>query len=361
MGKYERNMIKVLNEELKIKEKFGEKDIYDFIKLFVFNENLIKTLIENGFYTYLYTHYLKDIKGTNFEKVMYYLNDLIKNAEKINFEAVKSIYLLNYDKISRSFEDAILNSNLYNTNDSNIREDILVKKYFQCIGEFVESSLKPFIDYFIKIIEIIEKKETKLNTLGDKVDFLINYNTNFKIALEDAFHGIKISQWRNINDHISYEYKREDKIIVSYGKNNCYSKYIKFSDLLSILKNIEILKYVFKIVYEGWGINNRQSLEPYLLKNIQNKSTNNLYDNTLICLVEAYFYKGFKIVDIDKNKDELKIKSIKSNKKEVDFIELTKITALYVKNNFIIQILDKRKVIYLIRYYGGKLTIYSFK
>jgi len=76
--------------------------------------------------------------------------------------------------------------------------------------------------------------------------------------------GLTVSQWRNIANHNSYEVKGSE-VVCTYGTPGHY-KTIRcpVDDLINLGRYINDLKYIHKIAFEFFSIDNMQALSPYV-------------------------------------------------------------------------------------------------
>jgi hypothetical protein len=159
----------------------------------------------------------------------------------------------NYKKILNCQFRNIINSQNFAWSDSSLNNTILktedtfkaIKCLFDNINKATEQLLKPYINILYFVNNYPCKDEKANPDLGKMIQNLKSEIPAFVIK------GLPISQWRNISDHKTYEYKN-NKIICLYGNNNDKKKVLYSINSLIFISN-KITK-IYNAIYTAFNL-----------------------------------------------------------------------------------------------------------
>ena len=129
---------------------------------------------------------------------------------------------------------------------------VFAKSCFRDIGDVIESCLFPFLKIRLNVLRIATASDSR------DVENLTLGQTIAELALTDAElysplpFDIRLSQWRNIAFHSSYDVRSRCR----YGDRHPKRFECTPTQLLDVLKYTNDVYYVHKVAYELFGIDN---------------------------------------------------------------------------------------------------------
>lgn len=240
------------------------------------------------------------------------------------------------------------------------RFDLFVKEAFQMIGERTENSLKPFVLVLNEMCRIIQNKESVSVKFGVALDALISYNEIFSGLYKDLLLNISASQWRNISDHNDYDIKN-NVVEVEYGSSNRIKKEISKTDMMILLKTIDVLLYMHKTALTLLSINYGRHMDINMSAKIKNENTKQ--DDLISQLVETSYAFKFELKRIDLKTSPIEIVVV-SEEVEISRETLTRyltIVANFLNKDYTVLVYQNKKVEYQANYTDKKLYVFKFK
>lgn len=286
--------IEQLNMELRAIDDYTRKDVFNAFEKYITDKAKLQRVIDFGLLHFDYTKYKVSIEGTLFEDGLSEILCLYNSALEQNRLRSVQLFKDSYPAIARGFasQTQILRINGIGTLPD--RLDLFVKTVFQLIGDGIENSLKPFLEFLDVAYCVSRNKPAVKKKLGVIVDCLSSNSELFKVLYKALFLDITVSQWRNIADHGSYMCTSDGKIEIHYGENNKITKCIERQDLEMVLATLDTLLYMHKIAHTLIYIDHIDSLpttEKY------HETTN---DDLVMQIVETSYAYGLEAFKIEK-------------------------------------------------------------
>lgn len=210
--------IEQLNMELHTVGDYTREDVFNAFEKYITDKAKLQKVINFGLLYYDYTKYKALFEGTLFEEGLSAILRLYDSALEQNYQESIQIFKDSYPAIARGFASRtqiILTNGIGSLPN---RLDLFVKNAFQLIGDGIENSLKPFLEFLDAVYCVSRNKPVVKKKLGVIVDSLTSNNELFKALYKTLFLDITVSQWRNIADHGSYFCTSEGKIEIHYGE-----------------------------------------------------------------------------------------------------------------------------------------------
>lgn len=286
--------IEQLNRELCAVGEYTREDVFNTFEKYITDKARLQKVINLGLLYYDYAKYKVLFEGTLFEEGLSAILHLYNNALGINYQESVQIFKDSYPAVARGFASR---TQILRTNGVNLlpdRLDLFVKNAFQLIGDCIENSLKPFLEFLDAIYCMCHNKPIIKKKLGVVVDNLTANNRLFKALYKTLLLDITVSQWRNIADHGSYFCTVDGKIEIYYGEKNKVTKCIERQDLEIVLLTLDTLLYMHKTAYTLIQIDHIDNL---LITEKYHETTN---DDLVMQIVETSYAYGFEVFSIEK-------------------------------------------------------------
>jgi len=286
--------IEHLNMELKAVDNYTREDVFNVFEKYITDKDRLRKAIDFGLLYYDYTKYKVSFEGTLFENGLSAILHLYNSALEQNHQESVKIFKDSYPAIARGFASRtqiILTNGIGTLPD---RLDLFVKTAFQLIGDSIENSLKPFLEFLDSVYCVSRNKRVIKKKLGVIVDSLTSNSELFKALYKTLLFDITVSQWRNIADHGNYSCTSDGKIEIYYGEKSRITKYINRQDLEMILTMLDTLLYMHKTAYTLIHIDHIDCL-PIMQKYYE--TTN---DDLAMQIVETSYAYGLEAFAIEK-------------------------------------------------------------
>lgn len=233
--------------------------------------------------------------------------------------------------------------------------DLFAKTAFQLIGDGIENSLKPFLEFLEAVYCVSRNKLLGKKKLGVIVNNLTSNSELFKALYKNLFLDITVSQWRNIADHGSYFCTSDGKIEVHYGEENRTTKCIERQDLEMVLASLDTLLYMHKTAYTLIHIDYIDNLPP---TEKYHETTN---DDRIMQIVETSFAFGLEAFAIEKDSWNIAviIRKRKLTQKNLEQY-CAVIAAILSEEKFSVLIYNGVQVQYQIMYDQRRAEIYKY-
>lgn len=223
--------IEHLNEELRSVDNYTHDDVFNVFEKYVTNKAKLRKVIDFGLFHYDYTKFKALFEGTLFEDGLSSILQLYNSALRQNYSESIRLFKDCYPTIARGFASRTQIMWINGINALLDRLDLFVKSAFQLIGDGIENSLKPFLEFLDSVYCVSQNRLIVKKKLGVIVDSLTSSSWLFKDLYKTLFFDITVSQWRNIADHESYSCATDGKIKIYYGEENSITKYIGRQEL----------------------------------------------------------------------------------------------------------------------------------
>lgn len=286
--------IEHLNKELSSVSNYSQKDVFNVFEKYITDKAKLRKILDFGLLYYDYTKFKVLLEGTLFEDGLSAILQIYNSALKQNHQESVQLFKDSYPAIAHGFASR---TQATWTNGIGIlpdRLDLFAKTAFQLIGDGIETSLKPFLEFLGSVYCVSRNKLVVKKKLGVIVDSLTSNNELFKALYKTLFFDITVSQWRNIANHGSYSCTADGKIKIHYGEKNRVTKYIERQDLEMVLLTLDTLLYMHKTAYTLIHIEYIDSL-PLIKK--YHETTN---DDLVMQIVETSYAYGLEAFAIEK-------------------------------------------------------------
>jgi hypothetical protein len=188
----------------------------------------------------------------------------------------------------------------------------MVAAYFQCIGQLIESLIKPYVKFHYQLYTIanknpISKEIIEKDDLGHTLNHIFAIDNNLIIKPLN----IPLNQWRNIAYHHNYIVKGKT-ISCTYGNTTNKKKIILTKkQLTGVLKAVYRFYKTLKISEALVTYDNFQLLQAYKGNNLAT-STPSRDESMLIELYTSIGSQGFLVKDLinDKQKTTLTVQDL---------------------------------------------------
>lgn len=146
--------------------------------------------------------------------------------------------------------------------------EFIAKSILRDVGDILEGSLQPLARLRLDMqgvagIRAASVRPVTSMSFGEVIKELASRPIGGDIYYPQPF-GLPVSQWRNIANHNSYEVKGTD-VICTYGTpRKIKTIRCSVSALFDLGRYINDLKYIHKIAFEFFSIDNMRDLTPYL-------------------------------------------------------------------------------------------------
>lgn len=287
-------LIERLNRELNAVDNYTREDVFNVFEKYIADKARLRKVIDFGLLYYDYTKYKVLFKGTAFEEGLSAILHLYNSALKQNQQESVKVFKDSYPAVARGFASR---TQIILTNGMGVlpdRLDLFVKTAFQLIGDGVENSLKPFLEFLDSIYCISRNRPVIKKKLGVIVDSLTSNSELFKALYKTLLFDITVSQWRNIADHGNYSCTSDGKIEIYYGEKSRIIKYLERQDLEMVLAVLDTLLYMHKTAYTLIHIDHIDRL-PNMEK--YHETSN---DDLVMQIVETSYAYGLEVFAIEK-------------------------------------------------------------
>lgn len=235
------------------KNKLGDKEfrekMYSTFRTYINNEKTIHYAIYGNTHTWEIS-VLWELENEAwfieaFDLLMSELSNVLKNNKDLGLKYI--------EKELHSFFGALdaWHETFYLADFEKIKDKKhKTRALFRMLGDSIESTHKPMIEFIHGLRSIDNNSFKKSNTFGGKVNDFIN-DEKFKAVYKEKLFNVSLSQWRNIAQHSSYTYLSDGPFIKClYGKSNEKEINISIEDLYQIFSNLNIVHALHKIVIE---------------------------------------------------------------------------------------------------------------
>lgn len=287
-------LIKHLNRELNAVDNYTQEDVFNVFEKYIADKVKLQKVIDFGLLYYDYASYKVSIEGTLFEDGLAEILRVYNCALKQNQLKSIQIFKDSYPAVTRGFASwtQIIRPN--GVGQLPNRFDLFVKTAFQLIGDGVENSLKPYLEFLDAIYHVSRDKPVVKKKLGVIVDGLMANSKLFKALYKTLFLDITVSQWRNIADHGSYTCNSDGKIEIHYGQDNSITKYIERQDLERVLATLDTLLYMHKTAYTLMHIDHIDHI-PTIEKYYKTEN-----DDLVMQIVETSYAHGLEVFAVER-------------------------------------------------------------
>lgn len=348
-------IIECLNEELRSVDNYTRDDVFNVFEKYVTDKAKLRKAIEFGLLYYDYTKFKTIFEGTLFEEGLSSIVQLYNSALKQNYSEGVRLFKDCYPAIARGFASR---AQIMRTNRSDTlpdRLDLFAKYAFQLIGDGIENSLKPFLEFLDSVYCLSHNRTVVKKRLGVIVDSLISSSGLFKDLYKTLFFDITVSQWRNIANHGSYVCTTDGKIEIYYGEKNRTTRYIERQELEMVLTTLDTLLYVHKTAYTLIHIDHIDCL-PVTEK--YHETTN---DDRIIQIVETSYAYGLEAFFIEKESWNIAalIRKQELTRKDIEQY-CAVIAAILSEEKFSVLIYNGKQVQYQLIYNQRRAEIYKY-
>lgn len=347
--------IEQLNMELHTVGDYTREDVFNTFEKYITDKAKLQKAIDFGLLHYDYTKYKVSIEGTLFEDGLSEILRLYNCALKQNQPKSIQIFKDSYPGVARGFasQTQIIRTNGIGSLPD--RLDLFVKTAFQLIGDGIENSLKPFLEFLDAIYCVSNDKPVVKKKLGVIVDGLMTNSKLFKTLYKTLFLDITVSQWRNIADHGSYICNSDGKIEINYGQKNSITKYIERQDLAIVLATLDTLLYMHKTAYTLIHIDHIDHI-PAIEKYHETES-----DDLVMQIVETSYAYGLKVFAIERESWNIAVQIRKQELTQQDLEQYCAVIATFLsEEKFSVLIYKESRVQYKIIYYQRCAQIYRY-
>lgn len=346
-----------LTQELLSSQDYSRNDVFLTFSQFVSNKQMLHYMVNVGLFTYEYVHFKTKMEGTLFEEGIYYLTELCRKAYEKSSEEFLKIIDEYASKISQGYATQTQNVLLNSDNIDIIRLDLFSRKMFSIIGEMIEGCLKPYLQMFYSLEQLVRGNNRKKISLGGTVNELIKLDEIYDALLKRMFLDIPISQWRNISAHNSF-FVCNGIIKAEYGDKYPKNEILLKKDrLIEILVTLDTVLYMNKIVYTLLPID-----YPYIfnkIKQLPEKNEETLQDDIKSQIVESSFAYGFLVKEFDFSNKILNLQYKDMRISEKELIDYLVVVFKLCGNKTVITIYDNNKKEIEARMREGQIIIFS--
>lgn len=344
--------IEHLNEELRADEDYTREDVFNTFKKYVANKDKLQKAIDFGLLHYDYAMYKRFIEGTLFEDGLSAILCLYNSALEENYQEGENAFKDSYSAVARGFASqtqSILTSDIHTPSE---RLDLFSKTAFQFIGDNIENSLKPFLEFLDVIYCISHNKPVVKKKLGITVNNLISYNDLFKALYKTLFLDVTVSQWRNIANHGDYSCTADEMIRVCYSEKKQETKYLSRQDVSMLLNTLDVLMYMHKTAYTLISIDHIGMLS------VAEKYHETTNDDIVMQIVESSYAYGLEVFEIEKQHWNIAAQIRKKEPTQQDLKKYCSVVATFLSGKkFSILIYNGVQVEYQIIYNQNRAEI----
>lgn len=349
------SFIEQLNRELHTVGDFAQEDVFSAFEKYITNKAKLQKVVNFGLLYYDYTMYKTLFEGTLFEEGISAILHLYHSALEQNNQESVQVFKDSYPAIARGFASRTQIILTNGTSPLPDRLDLFAKTAFQLIGDGIENSLKPFLEFLDAVYCVSRNKPVVKKKLGVIVDNLTSNNELFKALYKDLFLDITVSQWRNIADHGNYFCTSDGKIEIHYGEKSRVIRRIERQNLEMVLAALDTLLYMHKTAYTLIHIDHIDDL-PTTDK--YHETTN---DDCVMQIVETSFAYGLDAFAIEKENWNIAARIRKQELTRQDIEQYCAvIAAILSEKNFSVLIYNGIQVQYQIMYNQRRAEIYRY-
>lgn len=276
--------------------------VFSTFKKYINDDDVIAKIARIGTHTWELSVILELEKEEWFSETLEFLTRELRSTFNANKEKTVQIAELLYPSIHESLacwhDSFFLSKNIDARNPRHA-----VRAYFRMLGDMIESTHKPHIEFVYKILRINPcsqmYKKPKDVSLGQAVSSLIEIKELERIYKTNLL-GVSISQWRNIAHHSNYRIEKDkNSITCTYGGNVRYEVRITVDGLLDLLKTFNKLQALQKIAVGFFLVE--------FMNEIQFDKHGDI-DVTIETIISeignGLGLEGFKVVSVSKNSAE---------------------------------------------------------
>lgn len=273
---------------------------YQQFSKYIKNSKVIKFMVESGNNTYELSRLLEMEGKPWFGGAIKFFCMSFDSAMKNNKDEVVEIVNKTYPDIHESLKNYHDSFFLQQHKIEQPRHQ--VRAYFRMMGDTIESVFYPHVQCIYQIMTLDPSSKLYGRPLrvssGKAVSELLQIS-EFSEALSKNLENISLNQWRNISQHSSYSYEsKTDKIICKYGKESVIR--VSLEELVSILLRMNVLQSLLKICIEFPILDH---MEKFDLGADSEITTETLLSQ----LGNAFSLNGYKVLEIQRNDEQLKI------------------------------------------------------
>lgn len=344
-----------LNSELESVENYDRNLVFKTFEKYVENKERLRAAIDLGLFQYDFAKYKTLFEATIFEDGISTILDLYRNALLCNKPECCRIFEESYPAIAAGFASRTQTMWMTGSNALPDRLDLFAKAAFQLIGDGIENSLKPYMEFLNAIQYIACSKPIKKDTLGIMVNSLISRNEVFKALYQTLFLDISVSQWRNIANHGSYRCNQNGKIEINYGEKNNVTQYLERTQLENILALLDTILYMHKTAYALIHIDHEGGLAP-----IQ-KFKGTEQDDRISQIVETSYAYGLVAFEIESKNWNIAAAIRSTEPSQTDLEKYCAAIAIVLNGSkFNVLIYNQTKVEFQIVFETGRAVIYKY-
>ncbi len=347
--------IEQLNMELCAVGDYTREDIFNAFEKYITDKAKLRKAIDFGLLHYDYTKYKVSFEGTLFEDGLSEILRMYNSALEQNQPRSIQIFKDSYPAVARGLasQTQIIRTNGIGTLPD--RLDLFVKTAFQFIGDGIENSLKPFLEFLDAVYCVSRNKPVVKKKLGVIVDSLMSNSELFKVLYKTLFLDITVSHWRNIADHGSYACTSDGKIEIHYGQKNSIIKYIGRQDLKMVLAALDTLLYMHKTAYTLIHIDHIDRI-PTIEKYHETEN-----DDLVMQIVETSYAYGLEVFAIERENWNIAVQIRKQELTQQDLEQYCAVIATFLsEEKFSVLLYRESQVQYQIIYNQRCAQIYRY-
>lgn len=302
----------------KIRTRDGDDEFkkisQDLLMKFIGDVALVDKVIESDFLLWECAVLFEMRDDIWFQDKCMLLMDRFNSAKQNSAKKVKRSLTKWFEKIHDAHVNYSEIFHIENIDDS-ILPRLYVKQAFRQLGDMLEGSFSTYVRQVYDLLQIIHDDKllnsSKTSSFGQLVADLCNI-LEFRDFYKASLFNVPISQWRNISQHIDYNFNQDTNLIDCWYGPSSKRKYISLSlDSLSrLMAKCNSIYIIHKICLTMFSLKNRHLLD---ISNFEKYIDDDTLSSTILAIFES---NGFEISSFSNSGFPWKITVINSFGKE---------------------------------------------